>query len=211
MNTVNIYANDKMIIFRNEKDKTLKISADEILEIKDSTENEEIAKSFKQLINSKSRKKLFIQGDTAANIEKFTHSFKLIEAAGGFIQLNEKKFSAQKKFLFIFRNGKWDLPKGKLELGESIEEGAIRECEEECKVSELKIIKKLAPTYHMFLQKKEWIIKKTYWFLMESTFTGKLVPQKEEGITRVEWIAEKDFSRVKENTYPSVIDVMQSV
>ncbi len=127
----------------------------------------------------------------------FTKNFKVISAAGGLV------LNAKKEILFICRGKKWDLPKGRIEKGESIEETAIREVEEECGIGNLKIDKFLLTTYHIFYQ-KENKIKKTHWFLMNSTFEDKLTPQLEEGITEVVFKNEIDTLKALKNTYANI-------
>ena len=110
-------------------------------------------------------------------------SFLYIEAAGGFIERD-------KRFLFIHRLGKWDLPKGKLEKKETIENAAIRECEEECAIKNLKIVKQLASTFHIYPFKTGYVLKQTYWFYMKTNYAEKLKPQTEENIDEVKWFSE---------------------
>ena len=129
--------------------------------------------------------------------KSFTKNFKVISAAGGLV-LNQKK-----EILFIFRGKKWDLPKGRIEKGESIEETAVREVEEECGIKNLKIEKPLLTTYHIFYQ-KENRIKKTYWFLMHTNFRGKLTPQLEEGITEVVFKSESETNEALKSTYANI-------
>ena len=134
--------------------------------------------------------------------ETFKDEFEVIEAAGGVVMKEEQ-------MLFIFRNGKWDLPKGKLEEGESIEFCAVREVKEECGVSDLKIVSPLTKTYHTYQQGDQLILKITHWFLMQSTSNSKLVPQTEEGIEIVEWKDENTVQQALENTYPNIIRVVE--
>ena len=135
--------------------------------------------------------------------ELFKLSFKFIIAAGGVV------YNSNDEILVIFRNGKWDLPKGKLEKGEDIPTCAIREVEEECGVSDLEITKELPSTYHCYQSKKgNWILKRTYWYKMMCEYNGELVPQKEEGIEAVKWFHKKVFSEIKSNTYESIKSVL---
>ena len=115
------------------------------------------------------------------NWKDFCSRYTLIEAAGGIVYNN------QDELLMIFRNGKWDLPKGKLEQGETKQHCAIREVEEECGVSGLNIIKQVPNTYHTYFDNDESILKTTYWYLMTTDYSGNLKPQKNEGITKVSW------------------------
>ncbi len=130
--------------------------------------------------------------------KQFVH----IEAAGGLIKQNQN-------YLFIYRLQKWDLPKGKLDKGETPEQAAIRECEEECGISQLEIINQLPSTYHIYYYKNKYALKTTYWYLMSSKHTEKLVPQTSENIEKVEWLDETTIQNtVIKNTYPSVLDLI---
>ena len=127
----------------------------------------------------------------------FTQNMKVIPAAGGLV-LNPKK-----EVLFIFRNNFWDLPKGKIEKGESIETAGIREVEEECGIFNLSIKKKLITTYHIFFY-KGIKLKETHWFLMTSDFDKQLVPQIEEGITEVGFKNQKEIDEALKNTFANI-------
>lgn len=124
--------------------------------------------------------------------------FSYIEAAGGVV-LNK-----QRETLFIYRYGKWDLPKGKREKGETPEECAIREVSEECGIKDHFIVKSLPPTFHTYHDKKKLFIKKTFWYLMNYQGKEKGKPQLEEDISEIEWIPESNFSKILNNTYSSV-------
>ncbi|AMC12196.1 hypothetical protein Lupro_04655 [Lutibacter profundi] len=130
--------------------------------------------------------------------EQFKLNFTIQEAAGG------KVLNTTKDVLFIYRFNKWDLPKGKLEKGESIEQCAVREVEEECGITDLKIEKQLQTTYHIFVREEKFILKITYWFLMHSNYTGKLTPQTEEGITKVVFKDEIATEKALLNTYENI-------
>lgn len=139
--------------------------------------------------------------DTA--IEKIKRAFYYIEAAGGLIEKDGK-------YLFIRRFDKWDLPKGKLDPGETPEQAAVRECHEECGIEELIIQRCITALYHMYEYKDGYAFKKTWWYSMSSTDTKALVPQVEEHIDRVEWFDQEDISRtVLPNTYPSIKEILR--
>ncbi len=108
------------------------------------------------------------------------------------------------QILFIFRNGKWDLPKGKAETRETIDQTALREVEEETGIKGLQITKPLEITYHIFKRNNKYQIKKTYWFEMFSDYTGDLKPQLSEGITKVKWIGPNKLKKVKKNIYANI-------
>lgn len=114
-------------------------------------------------------------------IKHLRRKLKVITAAGGLV------YNDKNEALFIYRNGKWDLPKGSKKRFEKIEVAAIREVEEETRVENLKIEKFLQVTYHIMKRKNKYRLKETYWYKMKTSYTGELVPQKEEGITKVKW------------------------
>jgi 8-oxo-dGTP pyrophosphatase MutT (NUDIX family) len=120
-------------------------------------------------------------------LEKFLRKkLPVVEAGGALV------YNAKKEILFIRRNGKWDLPKGKLEKGESPQEGAIRETEEETGVQNLVIRKFIAQTYHVFKRNDKFKLKITYWYEMYTDYTGDLVPETKEGIKKAKW---KNFAK----------------
>ena len=128
----------------------------------------------------------------------FQSKFKIQIAAGG------KVSNLKNEMLFIYRFDKWDLPKGKLEKGEAIEECAIREVEEECGISNLLINKQLDTTYHIFKRKGETILKVTYWFSMKTEYSDKLTPQLEEGIVDVAFKNEMETKEALKNSYENI-------
>jgi len=137
--------------------------------------------------------------------ELFKKQFIIIEAAGGLVR-NKKG-----EYLFIYRLGKWDLPKGKIEQGENANEAAVREVEEECGISQLSVGNELAPTYHIYQQKEKLILKRTYWFEMTYNRDETLVPQGEEGIEKVIWVAPSHLKNQKENTYLSLKEMIEKL
>ena len=130
--------------------------------------------------------------------KQFQACFKIQKAAGG------KVLNLKNEVLFIYRFDKWDLPKGKLEKGESIEDCAVREVEEECGVTNLTIKKQLETTYHIFERKNKTILKITYWFLMKTDFSGDLIPQEEEAIKEAVFKNEFDTKIALQNTYENI-------
>jgi 8-oxo-dGTP pyrophosphatase MutT (NUDIX family) len=136
-------------------------------------------------------------------IDLFKNQFYYIEAAGGFIENNQK-------YLFIHRHGRWDLPKGKLEKNETIENAAIRECEEECGVKNLTITQQLKSTFHIYTFKNSFALKQSYWFYMKTNYSEKLIPQIEENIDEVKWFSLDEIKRlVLIDTYFTISDVVK--
>ncbi len=135
--------------------------------------------------------------------ESFRAYFKEIDAAGGLVM------NSSGEFLFIFRNGIWDLPKGKLEKDEAAEIGAVREVEEECGITNPIIESHLVETFHTYFHKERWILKNTSWYLMRYGGSEQLIPQLDEGITEVVWLSPDNWGVVLENTYGSILDVLE--
>ncbi len=164
---------------------------------------EELKKQYTGYVNDpKINEIVFISKDITSLKNYFESMFTIVSAAGGLV-MNEKK-----EFLLIFRKGKWDLPKGKIEKTETIEVAAIREVEEECGIRGLSIIKPLPTTYHIYIQNNVPILKPTYWFEMQSSFKEMLVPQLQEGITKVEWVNKENVKMLLTNSYESIKEVM---
>jgi 8-oxo-dGTP pyrophosphatase MutT (NUDIX family) len=147
----------------------------------------------------------FINPDIDFLFDLFASLFTVVEAAGGLVKNNAGEY------LFIFRNGKWDLPKGKIEHEESIDMAAIREVEEECGISQLTISHALETSFHIYELNGKSILKPTYWFAMQCEDTSALVPQTEEGITAVEWINPNDLDRVLINTFDALREMILTI
>jgi len=131
--------------------------------------------------------------------------YKVKKASGGAV-INQKG-----ELLVIKRNGIWDLPKGKIEKGESKKQAAIREVQEECGIEELQIVSKIAKTYHTYHFKNEDILKITYWYKMEYSGNEVPKPQTEEGITEIKWITKTEIDQLIENTYKNLINVFEII
>lgn len=135
-----------------------------------------------------------ISNDPLDSLTQFFKHFKFIVAAGGLVKKKET-------YLFIFRNGYWDLPKGKVEKSESVMDAAQREIMEECGLQNRPEIKReLSPSYHVYSMKGKSYFKKTYWFEMSYDGEETLYPQVEEGISEVVWLTKLEYqSKLKES------------
>jgi len=131
-------------------------------------------------------------------LKKFLKKLPNVVAGGG------KVYNDKGEILFIYRNDKWDLPKGKIEGIETIEETALREVMEETGVAGLKIVKPLETTYHIFKRNGRYKIKITYWFEMKTSFSGLLYAQEFEGITKVEWLNPEKTQEALKNSYANI-------
>ncbi len=130
---------------------------------------------------------------------RFKTQFKTIEAAGGVVKKGDK-------ILMIYRLKKWDLPKGKLEKGETAAEGALREVEEECGIK-VALGEKICTTHHTYNMKEKNILKKTTWYVMECISDKKMTPQTEEDIEEVRWMSPKEVYVALQDTYRSIAHV----
>lgn len=136
---------------------------------------------------------------------EFTGDFELRTAAGGVVE------NAAGDTLMIYRNDRWDLPKGHLEEGESIEECALREVEEECGIGGLRIVAPIVSTLHTYEWDGRSVLKRTHWYRMRTDSTATPAPQTEEGITRAEWLAPAQVAEALRDTYPTIRNVMDTL
>ena len=144
-------------------------------------------------------KKIFLYHPKKSELLKvFKSKIKVIFASGGIVKNDNNQI------LFIYRRGKWDLPKGKAEKNESIRETAVREVIEETGKEKLKIDKYFSNTFHIVRNNKKYFLKETSWFLMSSNFKGKLKPQLNEGIKSVKWKTFDDAKKIKKKTYGNI-------
>lgn len=186
-----IYVGDKPIILTTKVEKETDFKSFLLKSVN-------IGKVIKLLNNTDLKAVHLIHNNPDKLLKHFLKLLPNVIAGGG------KAYNANNEVLFIYRNNKWDLPKGKAEGKESIEETAIREVEEETGVEGLKITKPLPTTYHIFKRNGKHKIKVTYWFEMKTKFDGKLYPQEKEGITKVEWLDEKSAQKALENSYANI-------
>lgn len=136
----------------------------------------------------------------AAFFKHFTH----IMAAGGVVK------NKNEEILLIFRLGKWDLPKGKLDDNETIEECAKREVQEETGLNNLKIIEPIGVTFHTYAQFGKHILKETQWYAMKAMEDEKLIPQTEEDITEIIWAKKTDLEKYFSNSYATIIEILKT-
>ena len=196
-----VFYNKQVILISNTKDSFLHYQTNaKIINSEDLSH-----KTIDEFIKNKSLLNLCVFATTP--VEAFNSLKSLytpITAAGGLVRNDNDEF------LFIFRNGTWDLPKGKAEKNETIAETAIREVQEECGIGKLNLIKSITITYHIYNQKDKHFLKDTHWYLMTTKKNQKLKPQLEEGITELRWFNKEELIEVKANTYPSVLEIIES-
>ena len=167
-----------------------------------------VAQIIKALKSSKNRKVFLYHKDIDKLWKSFKKKFPIVEAAGGLVERTDNKL------LFIFRNNKWDLPKGGVEKKELIIEAAQREVKEETGVSDLIVQKQLSETFHIFKKGKRFRLKKTYWFKMSTSYMGQTEPQIEEGIHKTEWVSKEKIDEILNDAFENiriiVLEVLKS-
>ena len=161
---------------------------------------------FLQKEEWKNFSKVIVKGENVSKLKKaFFENFKLIKAGGGLV-LNEKG-----ELLLIFRRGKWDLPKGKLEKGEAIDECALREVQEETGLKNVNLMKPSGSTFHTYYLQPRWIIKESIWFQMSANSKEQLKPQLEEDITEIKWVSLDQVKNYEQNMFPALIPLIKSL
>lgn len=186
-----VFVNDRSLFLTNEvqKETDFQIFLLESIDIK---------KLIVKMYQNKIQNAFLYHPDEKLIMKTLKAKIPVVKAGGGLV------YNTKGEILFIYRNGKWDLPKGGTEKNETMEETAMREVEEETSVSGLTISKKLQKTYHIFKRNGRYKLKQTYWYEMNSNFDGTPEGQAEEGIEKVEWIHPKDVQKVLENSYENI-------
>jgi len=146
---------------------------------------------------------VFYHEDVGRLFNAFRKHFSVIVAAGGIVRNEDDKM------LLIFRRGKWDLPKGKLDKGESLQDCAVREVEEETGIRNTVLQEPHSITYHVYDEFGKHILKETHWFNMKSPGVQKLSPQEEEQITAIEWVDEERKAELLKNAHLLVRDLLR--
>ena len=132
----------------------------------------------------------------------FRELFSCRDAAGGLVA------NSQRELLLIFRRGRWDLPKGHVDPGETIVETALREVMEECGIPRPVLREALPASRHIYREKGENILKTTYWYLMYLNNKPALVPQTEEGIQQARWLAPQELPDIRNNLWDSLKEIL---
>ena len=193
-----IFFNELSIEFASNVNRTHKNT--EIIKVKDYDDILAISKNLKN--DELKTNILFFGYNSDEMFTDFCSSFKFIEAAGGVV----KNYNSN--FLFIKRFGIWDLPKGKVESGETVQKAAVREVIEETGLHKVNITNSLPDTYHIYEQKEKWYLKKTYWYLMETMDEITLTPQTNEAITEAVWMTKGEAKEAISKSYRSLYETL---
>ena len=186
-----VFVNDRPLFLTNQvqKETDFKLFLLESIDIK---------KLIVKMFQNKIQQAFLYHPDEKLIMKTLKAKLPVVKAGGGLV------YNSKGEVLFIFRNGKWDLPKGGTEKNETMEETAIREVEEETGVTGLKIINKLPKTYHIFKRNGRYKLKVTYWYEMQTDFNGIPQAQEEEGIEKVAWIKPEEIPTVLANSYENI-------
>ncbi|RYJ40471.1 NUDIX hydrolase [Flavobacterium beibuense] len=186
-----VFVNDKPLFLTNQVEK----ETDFKMFLLESVDIEQLIIS---MFNNKVKKAFLYHPDEKETLKKLKEKIPVAKAGGGLV------YNKKGEVLFIFRNGKWDLPKGGIEKGEGIEDAALREVEEETGVKNLKITQKLQKTYHVFKRNGNYKLKVTHWYEMKSDYKGKLQAQENEGIEKVAWLNPEQIKEALTNSYENI-------
>jgi 8-oxo-dGTP pyrophosphatase MutT (NUDIX family) len=197
---IKIYCNDRVIVLTDKNIKSAAIGNDQVYVFEN---KKALAKKIIRFEESDDEYLCITHDDIHELFEHTAACFKYIEAAGGLVTLPDNRI------LVIKRRGKWDLPKGKAEKGESLKETAVREVVEECGlIVNPQITHELAHTYHVYYPDGKSVLKHTAWFAMSYDGDDSVFPQTEEDISDVVWLPENQLNIVLQNTYESVKHVL---
>ncbi len=198
-----VFLNDRLIEIGDSVNNT---KYNLVVKLDEKTGADDIQNWFADFITQNSEKITLVHPNPVHFFQIFRSVFLEDPAAGGVVK-------SETRLLFIFRNGKWDLPKGKIDKNETLAEAALREVSEECGISGQKIEKQLPSTFHIYQSpyaktKGQWIFKETFWFEMIYNGTDEISPQQEEGITEVKWFRKNELDEVLANTYENLKQII---
>ena len=201
---IKIYFEDKPVFLCDKIDKPI----DEYMHHPDAVFIDEISNAaIKSLLHEIAKPEfhagILLDKDLSKLQKAFFKHFTIVVAAGGLVQ------NTNEDILMIFRRGKWDLPKGKLDEGETLEQCAVREVEEETGLTGIKLGEKIITTYHTYTEFGKHILKESHWYKINCNSDQKLVPQTEEDITDIKWVKKSDMKKYTSNTYQTILEVLR--
>jgi len=199
-----VFFNDRKIIITSEMNEGFN---KKVTFIQMPVNEKDIKEWFFEFISGNLKDAIFVYQNPDDFFNRFQDSFCQLPAAGGVVK-------RKNHILFIFRNGKWDLPKGKIDNDEIPMDAALREVAEECGINGHHIIRELPSSFHIYqstFKKNEgqWIFKKTSWFEMEYSGTNDGIPEQEEGIDKLKWFEREELGEVWGNTYENLKNVIR--
>ena len=200
-----VYFNEKTLYLTNGNDEQINaIRQQANVVFQDQFSPEAVESLLHELRRPAVHTAVFQHSDPEALKQEVWKHFKVIQAGGGLV-LNEND-----EILMIFRRGSWDLPKGKLDDGESIEECAVREVKEETGLVDVRLKNPLLITYHVYRENEENILKESHWYRMKASGDTELIPQTDEQITDIRWASLEEATELAGKSFPSIRDVLQA-
>jgi len=202
---IKIYFGDKPLFLCDLIDKTIEpfVHHDDAVFI-DELDTHTIKTIIHEMQQPQVKAGVFLHQDLEALKKAVFKKFIVILAAGGLV------VNSADEALLIFRRGKWDLPKGKLDKGEKLEDCAVREVEEETGLRNVELLAPLIITYHTYHEGSKFLLKESHWYSMKVSGEQKLIPQTEEDIHEIRWVPGTGLESYINNTHPSVIDVLEA-
>lgn len=198
-----VFFNERKVFLTDDFSKHFQVRYGLFYKYRDQEDLSELLSLYRQL--SKIDSLYLFHSDIEVLRNAFKECFISINAAGGLVK------NQNGEYLLIFRRGKWDLPKGKLDKGESFEKAALREVEEECGIKKLEIIRPLLSTYHTYPYKQGIALKRTSWYEMLYTGNKAPIPQTEEDIEEIRWVSPGKIPVYLSNSFPAISDVFKYV
>jgi 8-oxo-dGTP pyrophosphatase MutT (NUDIX family) len=211
---IKIYFNDKPLFLTDEMTEEIQGYAhhDDAILI-DEFSHPAVNAMIHEMRREKVHAGIFIHSDLATLKKAFWKKFNLVQAGGGLVN------NGAQAWLFMLRRGKWDLPKGKLDAGETLEQCAVREVGEETGLSAVRPDAPLLITYHTYDENGKHILKETHWYRMSVSGSQAAIPvpdqriakfQADEAITEIVWADKERVAVLTKNTFPSIIDVLKA-
>jgi 8-oxo-dGTP pyrophosphatase MutT (NUDIX family) len=202
---IKIYFNDKPLFLCDSIDKTIEpyVHHDDTVFI-DELNPHTVKTIIHEMQQSQVHAGVFYHTELPELKKAVFKKFTLVQAAGGLV-VNDKH-----EMLLIFRRGMWDLPKGKLDAGETLQECAVREVQEETGLKELTLVSPLTVSYHTYHEGTKFVLKESHWYNMTAAGEQDLDPQTEEDILEIKWVAKDGLKDYLEKSFPSVADILKT-
>ena len=194
-----IFYNERAVILTSKITKSFEKNEGLFIKYPKKEEIGEILRAFEEFTHIPT---LYILADDEDFLlEQVKACYTVIEAAGGVVR------GPDGRLLVIFRRGKWDLPKGKIEKGEFYSQAALREVQEETGLKHVEVGKRTLDTYHVYTEKGKKVLKRTLWFDMSLAKDEPVIPQTDEDITEVRWVDYQGLGEIMKNTFESLKDI----
>lgn len=196
---VNIYINERPLVIAGENSTLSSAYSDAT--VFHTPDDALITRTIDQLDKNELSKAVFRHSNPVSLFDRVKDHFTVFEAAGGLIS------NPAGEVLLMFRRGKWDLPKGKLDEGETLEACALREVQEETGLHNISLDSKITETFHYYPWKNKKVLKHSHWYRMRFTGTELTIPQIEEDIIDIQWIRPENLGKYMQYSYQNIIDV----